>query len=102
MEDCVDLTRQAFELIQAQPDFECALPPEANILCFRPLGSAVDPLQLRDALIREGEFHLSTTLFAGQRWLRIVVMSPASSLATIEALIERLRALCAADPGWQV
>lgn len=98
IEDCVELTARAFELIQSQPDFECAVSPEANILCFRPLGTEVDALQLRDALIRDGEFHLSTTLFAGQRWLRIVVMSPASTLASIEALLDRLRRLCVERP----
>ncbi|MCB1627608.1 MAG: aminotransferase class V-fold PLP-dependent enzyme [Xanthomonadales bacterium] len=91
VEACVELTRQAHALIEAQPDFECALRPEANILCFRHQAGEVDELQIRDALIREGRFHLSTTLFAGRRWLRIVVMSPASRLQTIEALLDVLR-----------
>ena len=48
-------------------------------------------LRLRDQLINEGRFHLSTTLFAGQRWLRIVVMSPQTDEKTIDQLLERLR-----------
>jgi hypothetical protein len=65
---------------------------QANILCFRPVHARGQELALRDALILEGEFHLSITLFASERWLRIVVMSPNSSAQSIDALLARLRA----------
>jgi len=91
IERCFALTRYAWERIEADPGFEAALAPEANILCFRPLRAAGAELRLRDQLINEGRFHLSTTLFAGQRWLRIVLMSPQTDERTIDQLLERLR-----------
>lgn len=91
IEQCFALTERAWQRLQGDADFDVALQPEANILCFRPRWAVGQELALRDQLIREGRFHLSTTEFAGQRWLRIVVISPHSDDATIEALIERLR-----------
>lgn len=91
IESRVALTRAAWTRLQANPDFDTALEPEANILCFRPKTARGQELQLRDELINEGEYHLSTTTFGGERWLRIVIMSPATTLQSIEGLIARLR-----------
>lgn len=96
IERCFALTRYAWERICADADFVAAVEPEANILCFRPLVAAGKELHLRDRLITEGEFHLSTTQFAGSRWLRIVVMSPNTSERSIDRLLERLRELATA------
>lgn len=91
IERCFELTRYAWMAIQADPQFEAALEPEANILCFRPLNAVCSELQTRDELVTEGRFHLSTTLFDSRRWLRIVVMSPATNERVIDELLERLR-----------
>lgn len=91
IESRVALTHASWRRLQADPDFETAIEPEANILCFRPIHARGQELQLRDELILEGEYHLSTTVFRGERWLRIVVMSPATNMDSIEALLERLR-----------
>jgi L-2,4-diaminobutyrate decarboxylase len=93
IESRVALTHATWRRLQADPDFETAIEPEANILCFRPIRARGQELQLRDELILEGEYHLSTTIFGGERWLRIVVMSPATNMDSIEALLERLRRL---------
>jgi len=81
------LARQAYEYINRQPGFTCAVAPESNILCFRVEGSDQHQLELRDAVIAEGQYYLSSTVFRGQRWLRIVVMNPHSGMAQIEGLI---------------
>lgn len=87
----VALTHATWRKLQDDPDFETALEPEANILCFRPIRARGQELALRDELILEGEYHLSTTIFRGERWLRIVVMSPNTNAGSIEALLQRLR-----------
>jgi len=91
IERCFELTHYAWQLIETDPQFASALEPEANILCFRRRDGEGNELDTRDELINEGRFHLSTTLFAGKRWLRIVVMSPATSERVIDQLLDRLR-----------
>ncbi len=87
----VALTRRVWQWFDAQPDFHCPVEPEANILCFA--HENADPIPIRDALIDEGEFHLSTTVYQGRRWLRLVVMNGNTSMDTIHALADRIRAL---------
>jgi L-2,4-diaminobutyrate decarboxylase len=86
-----DLAAQAYEYLVAQPDIECPVSPQSNILCFRIQGSDRDQLAHRDRLIASGEFHLSTTMFKGRRYLRMVLMSPQTSLDAIRTLVTALR-----------
>jgi L-2,4-diaminobutyrate decarboxylase len=87
------LARQSYDLLLTHPDFECALEPQSNILCFRIRGTDNLQLAVRDELIAEGDFHLSTAVFSGRRFLRAVFMSPHTSIAHVEQLVERIRAI---------
>jgi L-2,4-diaminobutyrate decarboxylase len=91
------LAAEAYAYLVRQPDIECPVPPQSNILCFRIRGSDRDQLAHRDRLIASGEFHLSTTLFKGRRYLRMVFMSPQTTLEHVKALVTALR-----RPGDQV
>jgi L-2,4-diaminobutyrate decarboxylase len=86
-----DLARQAFEYIQAQPDFEAPVPPESNILCFR--FDAPDPVQIkvRDQLIEEGNFYISSTELNNRRFLRIVIINPETRIQDIKDLVVAVR-----------
>ena len=46
---------------------------------------------IRDRLIESGDFYLSTAEIDGLRYLRIVLMNPATTLTDIERLLERIR-----------
>src|SRR5208337_5175993 len=59
------LAREAHAYISGLPDFESPFPPETNILCFRLRGGDAVQLAVRDALIAEGSFHLSTAELQG-------------------------------------
>lgn len=85
-----DLALQAWHLMAAMPGLELGPQPQSNILCFRVKGS--DPLQLslRDQMNREGSFYLSSTLLAGRRYLRAVLMNPETTLAHVEAVVHRV------------
>jgi L-2,4-diaminobutyrate decarboxylase len=94
--DRYDATLRFWELIEARPGFECLSRPESNILCFR-YGS--DPglqIRLREQLLREKRFHLSSTEVNGERWLRITVTAPATSDQTIEGLLDAIEELAGA------
>jgi L-2,4-diaminobutyrate decarboxylase len=85
------LAAEAHAYLLRQPDIECPVPPQSNILCFRVRGSDQDQLAHRNRLIASGEFHLSTTLFKGRRYLRMVFMSPQTTLDDVKALLTALR-----------
>lgn len=59
---------------------------------------ASDELQdeLREALIARGEFHLSSASIGGERYLRAVMMSPATGEATLRRLLDTLERLAPA------
>jgi L-2,4-diaminobutyrate decarboxylase len=89
-----DLTARAYDYFRRQRDFECPVKPESNILCFRIAGmSDEEHIRIRDRLIAGGRFYISTASFKGARYLRLVLMSPATTLDTIDRLIREVRAL---------
>jgi L-2,4-diaminobutyrate decarboxylase len=92
-----DKTVRFWELISAREGFECLSRPESNILCFRYGGDDALQVELRERLLSEGRFHLSSTEVSGVRWLRVSVMAPASSEETIEELLEAIERLAGAE-----
>jgi L-2,4-diaminobutyrate decarboxylase len=89
-----DLTAQAFDYLQGLDDFECPVKPECNILCFRLRGIPPDEhIALRDRLLARGNYYVSTTSLNGQRYLRLTLTNPATSLDEIEGLVHEIREL---------
>jgi L-2,4-diaminobutyrate decarboxylase len=88
-----ELTLKAYDYICQQSDFECAVRPQSNILCFRIAGSDDAQLKIRDQLNAQGRFYLSTTAFNGVRYLRIVLMNPHTGFEEIQQLIQQISKL---------
>jgi L-2,4-diaminobutyrate decarboxylase len=93
-----DLTAEAYSYLQSLPDFECPVEPQSNILCFRVESIGDAHLPLRDRLLARGKFYVSTTTLNGQRYLRLTLNNPATTLDEIKGLVEEIRALVA-RPG---
>jgi L-2,4-diaminobutyrate decarboxylase len=89
----VALTREAYDLIQAQPDFHCPVVPESNILCFSYRDWSAEHLRLRDQLIARGAFHLSTVALQDRWHLRMVLMNPHTTLGEVWELLDTIRAI---------
>ncbi|MCP4178567.1 MAG: diaminobutyrate decarboxylase [bacterium] len=89
----IQLTYEAYEYIKATPGFKCAVEPQNNILCFRVEGNDKLQLNIRDKLISEGTYYISSTLFKGVRYLRLAIMNPDSNMENIHQLIERIKEL---------
>jgi L-2,4-diaminobutyrate decarboxylase len=87
------LARTAHDLIQARPGFSCPYEPESNILCFRHGDDDARQLQIRDALIADGRYHLSSAVVAGRRYLRLTLTAPSTREATIEGLLDTIETL---------
>ncbi len=81
-----------WRLLCERPGFDVPYRPESNILCFRfgPPGAA--QAAIRAALLDAGEFHLSSAEIAGERFLRVSVMSPATGERTFERLLDAIEA----------
>ncbi len=85
-------TRELWELVRARPGFDAPYEPESNILCFRHGPAGARQAEIREALLAQGDFHLSSAEIAGARHLRVTVMSPASDAATFARLLDAIEA----------
>jgi L-2,4-diaminobutyrate decarboxylase len=93
---CYDLGHQFARLLQERKDWELALEPSGNIVCFRyRRGSDLNALnaRLRKALIEEGRFYIVQTTLRGEVWLRTTLVNPFTTKADLEDLLERLERL---------
>lgn len=95
----IDLADDFATLLAAAPDFELALAPQANIVCFRhrPAGvpeHALDAHQaaVRMQIIRRGAFYPVQTTLGGVRWLRTTLMHPFTTLDDLSRLLAEIRA----------
>jgi L-2,4-diaminobutyrate decarboxylase len=83
-------TLRFWELIEQRDGFECLSRPESNILCFRYGDDGDLQVALRERLLEQGRFHLSSTEVSGERWLRMSVMAQATGEATIADLLDAI------------
>ena len=93
IEGLFDLTGEIYRYLQGLADFECPVEPQSNILCFRVKGVRSGYLALRDKLLARGNYFVSSTLLNGERYLRLTLTNPATSLAEIMGLVQEVREL---------
>jgi L-2,4-diaminobutyrate decarboxylase len=91
-----DLAREFAAMLDDASDFECAVPPESNIVCFRYLPPGVndpDALQaaVRQRVIASGSFYLVQTRLRGVFYLRTALMNPHTTRDTLVALLAAIR-----------
>lgn len=93
------LAREAYDHIHALPDFECAVEPEFNILCFRLTeGDETHALELRRRLLARGNYYTTYAAYRDEHWLRLALMNPETGMDDIRGLVEEIR-LVAAEPA---
>jgi len=90
-----DKTLRFWELISARDGFECLCRPETNILCFRYGRDPALQVAVRERLLEQGRFQLSSTEVHGERWLRLTVMAPATDERTVEDLLDAIEEVAA-------
>ncbi len=88
LENRVALTQKAHQIISAHKDFSCPYEPESNILCFRYKDDDQLQITIRETLLNEGIYHLTSTDLHGKRYLRITVMTSATTEDTIKDLLQ--------------
>jgi L-2,4-diaminobutyrate decarboxylase len=87
--------------VEAASDFELALAPESNIVCFRhrPPGKDGADLDahnraLRRRVVEDGTFYIVGTQLPAGYHLRTTLMNPLTESRDLDELLDHLRALC--------
>mgnify|MGYP006290115981 FL=1 len=93
------MARQFFEVIRARPGFECPWEPESNILCFRYGDDDALQVRIRERLLREGRYHMTSTLLNGRRYLRLTVINPLTDADTLAGLLDAIEETAAELAG---
>ena len=84
-------------LVRQHPHFELALPPQANIVCFRYRTDRVGEDRLstlnssiRSSLTEQGRFYIVQTQLNGEVWLRTTLTNPFTTKSDLEGLLDAL------------
>jgi len=87
-------TAAFYKLISANKKFECPYIPESNILCFRYRDFGDDlQLKLRNELVKNGNFYITTTTIKNVRYLRIAIMNTQTTSKHILSLLKEIETI---------
>lgn len=95
-----DLGKSFAKLLQEHPNFELAVEPQCNIVCFRYVQPEVEEEELnalntaiRTAVLEDGRFYIVKTLLDGKVYLRTTLMNPFTTVEDLVKLLEFGKAL---------
>ncbi|HOC25158.1 MAG TPA: pyridoxal-dependent decarboxylase [bacterium] len=94
----VALAQEFAGWIEAHPDFELALPPPLNLVCFRHRGGEAANQAILDGINRSGKAYLSHARLAGQLTLRLCVGQTRTEAEHVKAVWQLIQQAAAA---WQ-
>ncbi|SIQ54629.1 pyridoxal phosphate-dependent decarboxylase family protein [Maribacter ulvicola] len=85
-------------LINEAQNFELALQPMSNIVCFRYVSPNLNEeeinalnIKIRQFLLEDGEFYIVQTKLKGKHYLRITIMNPFTTALHFKALIAKVK-----------
>ena len=97
VETLYKLAKRFAEQVRADPDFELALEPEANIVCFRYVSTSqtlgqFDELntKIRVQTVTQGTYYIVQTTLRGTVYLRVSLMNPLTTEAHLAGLLTYL------------
>ncbi|KAF5064277.1 L-2,4-diaminobutyrate decarboxylase [anaerobic digester metagenome] len=99
VETAYDLGQEFFNLLNQQTDFEPALKPDGNIVCFRyrPKGFTGDVsllnAEIRKKILLDARFYVVQTQIQGQVYLRVTLMNPFTEINDLNDLLLLIREL---------
>lgn len=98
MDQVIDTTEQAAQLVEAMPDMELLCHSDISILVFRyrPADVEEDKLcllnqQIKKELFNRGEILLASTKVRGIFYLKFTVLNPVTSVSDIRAMIDAIK-----------
>ena len=91
VDELYNKTHKFYQIVSARTDFSCLCPPESNILCFRYRDEANDfQLQMRNQLVKEEQYYITSAEVKGVRYLRLTIMNPLTEASHIDGLLDAL------------
>lgn len=92
-----DNTRVFAAIIRSNPNFELALKPQANIVCFRyqPDNISIEDLNdfnsaIRQRILEDGQHYIVQTLLDRQVYLRATIMNPKTAVEHFQSLLDKI------------
>jgi L-2,4-diaminobutyrate decarboxylase len=86
------------ELIGEEPNFELAVQPMSNIVCFRYCPAHMNIKEqnvlnekIRQSLLEDGEFYIVQTKLKGVHYMRITIMNPFTTVEHLKAFITKMK-----------
>ncbi|QCX00400.1 aminotransferase class I/II-fold pyridoxal phosphate-dependent enzyme [Aggregatimonas sangjinii] len=93
-----DMGKVFGRLIEKESNFELAIPPVSNIVCFRYVDAALNPkalnalnARLRQQLLEDGEFYIVQTTLRNIQYLRCTIMNPFTEERHFKTLVEKIK-----------
>lgn len=93
-----DLAREFAAVVESSDDFELAVQPDSNIVCFRladPEKNIEETNQLNSLIRKElkenGRFYIVQTNIKGEIYLRISIMNPFTTIENLNQLLQEIR-----------
>jgi L-2,4-diaminobutyrate decarboxylase len=89
------LAQRFADAVEAAADFELAVRPDCNIVCFRLRGAGgreIDQGAIRRRLLAEGRFYLVQTTLPTGVFLRVTIINPATTDADLAEMLDAVRA----------
>jgi L-2,4-diaminobutyrate decarboxylase len=97
----IGTTRMFYELLEGQDDFKTLHEPECNILCFRYEPAKTKgwseaqlsdfQVEVRNEVLKKGEFYITGTMLDGIYSLRVTIMNPKTGPTHLEHLLTHIR-----------
>jgi L-2,4-diaminobutyrate decarboxylase len=99
--DCLyDLGEIFAAIINQNPNFELALEPQSNIVCFRYIKKGYDEEQLnvlnkkiRQRMLEDNEFYIVQTILNNCSYLRVTLMNPMTQKPHLLSLLEKIQSM---------
>lgn len=104
---CIENTHWLADVLRAAPDFELAVEPQCNIICFRhvPTGSVTSQLgepgrehplnqlqaKIRQEMLRSGKFYIVQTWLNDTLYLRCTIINPLTTQQDLFEMLEEIR-----------
>lgn len=95
-----DLAKDFALIVDKHPNFELAVQPKSNILCFRYRRPSIPGEQsneinarIREMILVDGEFYMVQTKLNGILYLRTTLMNPLTTIEHLKALLDKILAI---------
>ncbi len=91
-----DLAKDFYSLVENSTNFEAAIEPHSNIVCFRYVNQLPEETtntlnqEIRQYLLEDGEFYIVSTKFKGTFYLRVTIMNPFTKIEHFKRLLEKI------------